>query len=145
MKNKTAIRIGSRLWAGLGLFACAALYFLIAPQVDGAEAAQLGQGVVLGQGFLMRGVAVVQVLAGLWVLVMPRAGAGLTAALTAVIGLSVIPRMSEPTSLDLGLVAIDARFLIWTIEVVVVLAGLVVAFFWMTRNLNKRAATAGRS
>lgn len=141
----TAIRIGARLWAGLGLLVCAALYFLIAPQVDGAESAQLGQGVVLNQGVLMRFVAVIQILAGLWVLILPRTGAGLTAALVGVIGLSVIPRMQAPTSLDLGLFALDARFVIWTIEVVVVVAGLVVTLFWMTRNMKKRNVSAGRA
>ncbi|NQX12066.1 hypothetical protein HQQ80_10555 [Microbacteriaceae bacterium VKM Ac-2855] len=145
MNKRTAYRIGARLWAGLGLLACAAIYFIVAPQVDAAESAQLGQGVVLTQGVLMRFLAVAQALAGVWVLVMARTWPGLTAALAAVIGLSVIPRLSATTSLDLGFVAFDARFLIWTLQVIVIVAGVAVAFFWMTRNIKPRTAAAGRS
>ncbi|QHC59662.1 hypothetical protein [Rathayibacter sp. VKM Ac-2760] len=139
MKNRRALRIGARWWAGLALLVIAALLFLSAPGVDDEVGAQLGGGVVLGQGALMRTLAVLDVAAALWVLIRPRSYAGLTAALVAVIGLWLAPRMGAPALLDLAGFALDVRFVVLPLEVSVVLAGLAVTAFWMTRNLKSRA------
>ncbi|SMH31749.1 hypothetical protein SAMN06295885_0635 [Rathayibacter oskolensis] len=144
MKNVRAFRIGARLWAGLGLLVSAVLYLLAAPGVDSAEGALLGTGVVLSQGAIMRTLAVLDVLAGLWVLVRPRSYPGLTAAAVGVISLWLSPRLSDPALLDLGAFALDVRVVTHPLEVSVVIAGLAVTAFWMTRNLKNRSRAGQR-
>lgn len=144
MKNLKAFRIGARLVAGLGLLIAAVLYLLAAPGVDSADGALLGNGIVLSQGAIMRSLAVIDVLTGVWVLVRPRSYAGLTAAVVAVVSLWLAPRLSAPALLDLGPVDLDVRFATHPLEVAVVIAGLAVAAFWMTRTLGHRAR-AGRA
>ncbi|KQQ05137.1 MULTISPECIES: hypothetical protein [unclassified Rathayibacter] len=143
MKSPKAFRIAARLVAGLGLLVAAVLYLVAAPGVDSAEGALLGGGVVVSQGAIMRTLAVLDIAAGLWVLLRPRSYPGLTAAVVAVISLWLAPRLSDPALVDLGVVPIDVRFVTHPLEVSVVIAGLAVAAFWMSRNLTNRAR-AGR-
>ena len=144
MKNPQALRIGARLVAGLGLLLAAVLYLFAAPSVDSADGALLGNGLVVSQGAVMRSLAVIDVLAGIWVLVRPRASSGLAAAVAGVVALWLSPRLSAPGLVDLGSFALDVRFVAHPLEVAVVIAGLVVAAFWMTRALSDRAR-AGRT
>jgi hypothetical protein len=139
MKNRRALRIGARWWAGIALLLIAVLLFLTAPGVDDEVGALLGNGVVFSQGALMRTLAVLDAAAAVWVLVRPRSYAGLTAALVAVIGLWLAPRMGAAALLELGGLALDVRFVVLPLEVSVVVAGLAVTAFWMTRNLKSRA------
>ncbi|PPG34467.1 hypothetical protein C5C44_15195 [Rathayibacter sp. AY1F6] len=139
MKNSRALRIGARVWAGTGLLVVAALYLLAAPSVDDAEGAQFAAGVSLSQGTVMRVLAVLDVLAGLWVLIRPRSYPGITAAAVAVISLWLAPRLGDPALVPIGALALDVRFVTHPIEVSVVVAGLAVTAFWMTRNLSARA------
>ncbi|NQX15119.1 hypothetical protein [Rathayibacter sp. VKM Ac-2857] len=139
MKNRRALRIGARWWAGLALLVIAALLLLSAASVDDEVGALLGNGVVFSQGALMRTLAVLDIAAGLWVLIRPRSYAGLTAALMAVIALWLAPRMAAPALIEVGGLAIDVRFLTLPLEVSVLIAGLAVTAFWMTRNLKSRA------
>ncbi|WKK71960.1 hypothetical protein Q0F99_02200 [Rathayibacter oskolensis] len=92
----------------------------------------------------MRTLAVLGLGAGLWVLVRPRSYPGLTAALVGVISLWLAPRLSAPALLDLGVVSLDVRFVTLPLEVSVVIAGVAVAAFWMTRNLKSRARAGQR-
>lgn len=143
MKNLKAFRVGARLVAGLGLLIAAVLYLFAAPSVDSADGALLGGGIVVSQGAVMRSLAVIDVLAGLWVLLRPRSTPGLTAAVVGVVSLWLAPRLSDPALVDLGAVVVDVRFITHPLEVAVVIAGLAVAAFWMTRTLGSRAR-AGR-
>ena len=144
MKNRRALRIIARWWAGLGLLVIAVLLFLSAPGVDDEIGALLGNGVVFSQGALMRTLAVIDTAAALWVLIRPRSYAGLTAALAGVIGLWLAPRMGAAALLDVGAFDLDVRFVVLPLEVSVVVAGLAVTAFWMTRNLKTRRR-AGQS
>ncbi|MWV50783.1 hypothetical protein GRS96_16045 [Rathayibacter sp. VKM Ac-2803] len=139
MKSPKALRIAARLVAGLGLVLAAVLYFLAAPGVDSADGALLGGGVVVSQGAIMRTLAILDLAAGVWVLVRPRSSPGLTAALVAIVSLWLSPRLSAPALVDAGALSLDVRFVTHPLEVSVVIAGLAVAAFWMTRNLKNRA------
>ncbi|MBF4461698.1 MULTISPECIES: hypothetical protein [unclassified Rathayibacter] len=141
MKKLRAIRVGSRWWAGAGLLVVAVLSFLAAPGVDAVPGAMFGAGAEISQGALLRVLAVLDVIAGVWVLVQPRSYPGLTAAAVAVIALWLAPRMSAPALLDVGGFALDVRFVILPLQVTVLLAGLAVTVFWMTRNLRARTET----
>lgn len=144
MKTPKAFRLGARLWAGIGLLVVAILSFLAAPTVDGADGALLGGGMVLSQGVILRSLAVLHALAGVWILVRPRSYSGLTAAAVAIIALWLSPRLSAAALVDLGSFDLDIRFVTLPLEVSIVIAGLAVTAFWMTRNL-KRRARGGRS
>ncbi|PPF23545.1 hypothetical protein [Rathayibacter rathayi] len=139
MTNSRALRVGARVWAGAGLLVVAALYVFAAPSVDAAEGAQFAAGVSLSQGVVMRVLAVLDVVAGLWVLIRPRSYPGITAAAVAVISLWLAPRLHDPALVPVGTVALDVRFVTHPIEVSVVVTGLAVTTFWMTRNLSARA------
>jgi hypothetical protein len=145
MTKSRAFRIGARVWAGAGLLVIAALYFLAAPSVDAAEGAQFAGGVTVSQGTVMRILAALDVLAGLWVLVRPRSYPGITAAAVAVISLWLAPRLGSPALVDIGSLALDVRFVTHPLEVSVVIAGLAVTAFWMTRTLSARARAGQNS
>lgn len=139
MKNSRAFRIGARVWAGAGLLLVATLYLLAAGGVDSAEGAQFAAGVSVSQGAVMRTLAALDIAAGVWVLVRPRSYAGLTAAGVAVISLWLAPRLRSSALVDIGPVDLDIRFVTHPLEVSVVIAGLAVTAFWMTRNRSARA------
>ncbi|KZX21139.1 hypothetical protein [Rathayibacter tanaceti] len=139
MKNIRAFRIAARVWAGAGLIVVAVLYLLAAGSVDSAAGAQFAAGMTVAQGAVLRVLAVLDIIAGAWVLIRPRSYPGLTAAAVAVIALWLAPRLGAPALVDLGSFALDVRFVTHPIEVSVVVAGLAVTAFWMTRNLSARA------
>ncbi|AJM77233.1 hypothetical protein [Rathayibacter toxicus] len=138
MKNRAAFRLGSRLWAGSALLGVAILSLLAAPQLDAAEGALLGGGLAISQGAILRVLAVFDVLAGSAILVRPRSYQGLAAAAVAIVSLWLIPRFSRPILMDFGGFTLDVRVVIFLLEVSVVLAGLTVTAFWLTRNFGTR-------
>jgi hypothetical protein len=139
MKNRTAFRRGARWWAGPGLLVAAVLYFLGAPQVDGADGALLGGGVTVSQGAVMRSLAILDVVAGLWVLLRPRTYPALTAAAAGLISLWLSPRLSAPALLDLGAFALDVRFVVHPIEVTVIVAAVAIVIASLSRSFQTRA------
>lgn len=133
MKNRRANRLGAVLWTGLGLIGLGALYFFLAPSVESEVGALLGQGVTISQAAIMRSLGVVDVLAGLFVLIRPRMWPGLVGAGVAAIGLSLLPRLKAQPPIELGSLVFDGRILIVILQIVVIVTGIAVAFFWQTR------------
>ncbi|KQQ22633.1 hypothetical protein ASF48_05500 [Rathayibacter sp. Leaf299] len=144
MKNRIAFRRGARWWAGIGLLVAAALYLLGAPQVDDADGALLGGGVTVSQGVVMRSLAVLDVIAGLWVLIRPRTYPALTAAAAGLIALWLSPRLKDPALVDIGGFALDIRFVVHPLEVVVIVAAVAVVVSAVSAGFQKRARTGQR-
>ncbi|MCM6761372.1 hypothetical protein NB037_02980 [Rathayibacter sp. ZW T2_19] len=144
MKNRTAFRRGARWWAGMGLLVAAVLYFLGAPLVDGADGALLGGGLTVSQGAVMRSLAILDVIAGLWVLLRPRTYPALTAAAAGLIALWLSPRLSAPAPLNVGAFAIDIRFVVHPIEVVVLVSAVSIVVSSVAQGFRSRAQAGQR-
>jgi hypothetical protein len=132
-----------RLIVPAALFASAAIAFLVTPQVDEFTSVRLGFGITVSEGFLMRTIAILQVIAGIWVAIRPRFDAIIGTFIAAGAGLDMLRRLQHPALIDIGAVTIDARIVIVILELaaLVFAAALAlsrVAALWAQRQHNQR-------
>ncbi|SDZ39696.1 hypothetical protein [Herbiconiux ginsengi] len=125
------------------LFVSAAIAFWVTPQVDEFTSVRLGFGITVSQGFLMRAIALLQVIAGIWVAIRPRFDAIIATFIAAGAGLDMLRRLQHPALIDIGAITIDARIVIVILELTALVFAAALALsrtatLWARRQHNQR-------